>query len=42
MGLTPDILDQLTVGFVMDMITEKSNDDYDWPIKASQDDFDKF
>lgn len=35
-------LDDLTVGMVNDMYTEKSNDDYDWKILAEQSDMDKF
>ena len=32
----------LTVGMVNDMFVEKSNDEYDWKIVATQDDFDRF
>lgn len=35
-------LDNLTVGMVNDMFTEKSNDDYDWKEIATQSDFDRF
>lgn len=35
-------LDNLTVGMVNDMFTEKSNDDYDWKEVATQKDFDRF
>jgi hypothetical protein len=35
-------LDALEYGFVMDIITENSNDDYKYQQKASQADFDKF
>ena len=35
-------LDELTIGMVNDMYTEKSNDDYDWKILADQSDMDKF
>jgi len=42
LGLTPDILEQTTVGFVMDMLTERANDSYNYPLKATQEDFDNF
>ena len=42
MGLTLADLDVLSLGLLMDMVIERSNDDYDWPIKATQADFDKF
>ena len=42
MGLTMADLDYLDMGMVMDMLTESMNDDYDYPRKATQDDFDKF
>lgn len=35
-------LDYLDMGMVMDMLTESMNDDYDYPRKATQEDFDKF
>lgn len=41
-GLSMSDLDDLSVGMVNDMFVEKSNDDYDWKIIATQDDFDKF
>lgn len=42
MGLTLDEMEQLTVGFVIDLMTEAVNDDYNYQEKASQADFDKF
>lgn len=42
MGLTVDELDQLDYGLVEDMFTESVNDEYDYPYKAGQRDFDKF
>ncbi|MDE5758191.1 MAG: hypothetical protein K2H85_06215 [Allobaculum sp.] len=42
LGLTPELLDQMTVGFVLDMLAEKANDSYDYPEMANQDDFDRF
>lgn len=41
-GLSMEDLDELTVGMVNDMFTEKANDNYDWKEMASQDDFDRF
>lgn len=41
-GLSLNDLDELSVGAVDDMFTEKSNDDYEWKEIASQEDFDKF
>ena len=42
MGLTMEDLDRLDMGMVLDMLTESANDDYDYPRKATQEDFDKF
>lgn len=42
LGLSMSDLDELTIGMVNDMYTEKSNDDYDWKILADQSDMDKF
>lgn len=41
-GLSMADLDCLTVGMVMDIFTERINDDYKYPLKATQADFDKF
>ena len=41
-GLTMSDLDDLTIGLVDDMFTESLNDDFNDPILANQDDFDKF
>lgn len=35
-------LSELDVGMVLDMMTEQQNDDYNWPYKATQEDFDRF
>lgn len=35
-------LDFLTIGLVLDIWTEKQNDDYNYPSLATQDDFDAF
>lgn len=42
MGLTLDDLDGLEYGFVIDMMTESTNDDYDYQPLANQEDFDRF
>lgn len=42
LGLTLADLDSVEVGTVVDMITEAENDQYDYPRKATQADFDKF
>ena len=41
-GLSMDDLDELDLGMVYDMFTEKSNDTYEWREVATQEDFDKF
>ena len=41
-GLHMSDLECLDYGFVMDMMTEQSNDDYKYRQKATQADFDKF
>lgn len=41
-GLNVTDLDHLDYGFVVDLFTENSNDDYKYQQKASQADFDKF
>lgn len=42
MGLTLDDLDGLEYGFVIDMMTESTNDDYEYQSLANQEDFDRF
>lgn len=42
LGLHMDDLEQLTVGIVLDMLTERKNDDFEYPYKATQADFDRF
>ena len=42
LGLSMEDLDELTVGMVNDMFTEKSNDEYEWKILADQGDMDRF
>ena len=42
LGLSIDDLYNIDFGLVADMLTEKDNDNYDYPYKASQEDFDRF
>lgn len=42
LGLSIDDLDNIDFGLVADMLTEKDNDNYNYPYKASQEDFDRF
>ena len=41
-GISIQDLDLLTIGIVLDMWTEKSNDDMKYEQVAQQEDFDKF
>lgn len=41
-GISIQDLDLLTVGLVLDIFTEKNNDDYKWSKMATQEDMDKF
>ncbi len=41
-GLRLSDLDELDYGFVLDILTELSNDDYKYKSVATQADFDKF
>lgn len=41
-GLSIDDLDRLDFGDVIDIITESSNDGYEYKYVACQDDFDRF
>ena len=42
LGLSIRDLDLLTIGMVNDMFVESRNDDYNYQILATQDDFDRF
>ena len=42
LGLSMNDLDDLTIGMVLDMTTEKANDEYDWKVLATQDDMNQF
>ena len=41
-GISIQDLDLLTVGIVLDIFTEKNNDDYKWPKVSTQEVMDKF
>lgn len=42
LGLSIADLEEITFGLVVDMLTERSNDEHEYPYKAEQKDFDKF
>ena len=42
LGLSVTDLENIDFGLVMDMLVEKGNDEYNYPYKASQDDFNRF
>ena len=42
LGLSIQDLDELEESDVLDMLTESLNDEYNYPYKATQEDFDKF
>lgn len=42
LGLSLADMDSLTIGMLEDMAAERSNDSYDWPYLATQEDFDTF
>ena len=42
LGISLSDLDLLTIGMVNDMYTEQLNDEVKYPIKATQEDFDRF
>lgn len=42
LGLSVFELEEIEFGLVMDMLTERSNDEHKYPYKATQADFDKF
>ena len=42
LGLRLCDLEELTVGDLVDMLIENENDNYEYPIKATQDDFRSF
>lgn len=42
LGLTVADIDQLEIGFIYDLLSERANDDIQYDIIATQEDFDKF
>ena len=42
LGLSVLELEEIDFGQVQDMLIEKLNDEYNWPHKATQKDFDRF
>lgn len=42
LGIPLSELEFLSMGMVDDMYTEEGNDSYKWPVKATQEDFNKF
>lgn len=42
LGISLSELDLLTIGIVNDMFTEKENDEYTYPYRPTQTDFDLF
>lgn len=42
LGLSIAELEEIEFGLVEDMFTERSNDEYKYPYKATQEDFDRF
>jgi hypothetical protein len=42
LGLSQSDLEYLEIGMVLDMLTERANDDYSYPYMATQSDFDRF
>lgn len=42
LGLSVEDIDELDTGLIYDMLIERSNDEYEYPIEATQSDFDKF
>lgn len=41
-GISIADLDLLTIGIVMDMFTEAQNDQFEYPVMATQENFEKF
>lgn len=42
LGFSVEELEHVEFGLIMDMMTERANDEYKYPYKASQKDFDAF
>ena len=41
-GLSDEALSQMTIGMIYDMLVEKANDSFDYPYKATAEDFHQF
>ena len=41
LGLHVEDLKEISIGRVMDMLIESSNDEYDYPVMATQEDIDR-
>jgi len=41
-GISLHDLDLLDVGMILDILKERSNDDLEWPVIATQEDIDNF
>ena len=42
LGLSDDALREMSIGMVYDLLTEKANDQVEWPDKATQEDIYRF
>ena len=42
LGFSVEELEHIHFGMILDMMTEKANDEFKYPYKASQSDFDAF
>ncbi len=42
LGLRISDLEEITIGDLVDMLVEADNDNYEYPVKATQDDFRSF
>lgn len=42
LGLTKELMQELTIGDVYDMLVEKANDSEEYPIRATQEDISQF
>lgn len=42
LGLHYQDMEELTIGMITDMLIESSNDNHEYPMKATQKDFDRF
>lgn len=42
LGISIEDMNYLTVGLILDMLTERDNDNYPYAVVATQDDMDRF